>query len=343
MKMSCLKKVCVIALCTVIFAVMLSGCADEQKGTEYFKYVKLGQYKGLEVEKNVTPSETEILDEYLEMLSPHDFDGITDIAVRDGDAVNITFIGYLDGEKLEDAMGTGVCLIIGSDVFIDGFEDACIGVMPGEEFNINVTFPDNYVANDKLSGKNVTYVSKINYIYPPISDVTAEIASEGDYTDGEEFYEYLKSILSEELESEWATEKQNQVLNLVYENSEIMSYPDGMLEGYISEIETAAESYGKNKWDYIGVDEENYDTVVQEMAEHGCGLELIIHAIAEAENITVTESEYEIACGEYSYYGYESKEEFIEFYGKDYIIETLLSKKVTTFLVDSAVEIEVSE
>ncbi|MBQ8827837.1 MAG: FKBP-type peptidyl-prolyl cis-trans isomerase [Clostridia bacterium] len=344
----------VIVLCVMVF----SGCSGDTAGNtspqvtysedaiqieSYLEYVKLGQYKGIKIEKAISPSELDIHDAYLEMMSACEFDGVSDRAVEDGDAVSVNFTAYIGDEAVDGVEGTDVCLIIGSDSFVEEFENACVGVMPGEEFDINITFDEDYTGNEALAGNEVTFRTEINYIYPPLSDETAYVASQGTFQTADELRDYIVQALKEDMDEEWESEKQNLLLNEVYANSEIISYPDGLIENYISELEAAAEYNKVTNWEYIGVSEDEYDTYVQELAKQGTALELILHAIAESENITITQDEYDAACEKYADYGYDSREDFERFYGSDFIIETLLSEEVVDFLEENAMIVEVNE
>lgn len=127
------------------------------------KFVELGQYKNL----TYTPVDTTVTDDEVEeqintnLQANATYDQITDRAVQDGDTVNIDYTGKIDGEEFAGGSGSDYNLQIGSDTFIDGFEDGLIGKNPGETVTLNLTFPDDYSSED-LAGKDATFDVTIN-------------------------------------------------------------------------------------------------------------------------------------------------------------------------------------
>lgn len=163
--------------------------------------VKLGEYKGLEV----TEASVEVTDEDIEAELKKVADSnsrmveVTDRPAQLGDVTNIDFTGYLDGVEFDGGKGTGHPLELGSGSFIPGFEDQLVGANAGDEIDVNVTFPEDYHAED-LKGKAVVFKVKVNDIktkeIPVIDDDFASDVSEFDTLD-----EYKKSIADKLAES----------------------------------------------------------------------------------------------------------------------------------------------
>ena len=124
--------------------------------------VKLGEYKGLELEMEVEP----VTDEYLETYLGYMVDAVEtedpDAVVENGDIVNLDFVGKLDGEAFDGGSGEGYDLEIGSGTFIPGFEDQMVGMKKGETRDLELTFPESYVEN--LAGKDVVFTVTVNAI-----------------------------------------------------------------------------------------------------------------------------------------------------------------------------------
>ena len=163
-------------------------------------YIELGQYKGLKVTRmssEVTKEELE--EEYnnnLEyLLSPEPVTDRDD--VREGDTVNIDFVGKLDGEAFEGGSAEGYDITIGSGTFIPGFEDGLIGTKAGEQTELNLTFPDNYPNDKNLEGKPVVFEVSVNSIKrpPEPTDEKIKTATEGKFSTIEEYKKSLKESL----------------------------------------------------------------------------------------------------------------------------------------------------
>ena len=123
-----------------------------------------------------------------------------DGAVEDGDTVNIDFDGYVDGEQFEGGQADGYDLEIGSGSFIPGFEEQLVGVKAGEEKDVNVTFPEEYHA-EELAGKEATFKTKVNEIkFKDVPELTDEIANELDAEANtvDEYKENLRKRLAEQ-------------------------------------------------------------------------------------------------------------------------------------------------
>jgi len=144
--------------------------------------VELGEYKGLEVEKQNTELTEEELQESIDHQLGHLAEMVVkeDGAVENGDTVNIDFDGYVDGEQFEGGQAEGYDLEIGSGSFIPGFEEQLVGVKAGEEKDVTVTFPEEYHA-EELAGKEATFKTKVNEIkYKDVPELNDEIANELD-------------------------------------------------------------------------------------------------------------------------------------------------------------------
>ncbi len=262
--------------------------------------VKLGTYKGVEVEKKeieVTDSE---IDAEIDKLRDQNSRSITveDRAVEDGDTIKLDYEGSVDGVPFEGGKAEDAELVIGSHTFIDNFEDQLIGMNIGDEKDINVTFPEEYHA-ENLKGKPAVFKCKINAItrkeLPEADDEFAQEVSEFDTL--AELKEDIKKKLSEGKEKELKQAKEDEVLAKVIETSE-MDIPDAMIENearnmvedFASRIQQqgmAFEQYLK----YSGMNAMQFVQQTKPQALKRVQARLVLEAIVEAEKIEVSPEE----------------------------------------------------
>ena len=166
-----MKKFVLFVLSAMLLLVTLTGCSNTEtfQSASLSKYVKLGDYKNITVDT----SSKDYKDRYKQLYSADAaaagcFDVVSEGTVKDGDIVNIDFSGTRNGEKFDGGTSTDYNLTIGSDSFIDGFEDGLIGVNVGDTTDLNLKFPENY-DNAQLAGQAVVFTVKVNYINVPQS------------------------------------------------------------------------------------------------------------------------------------------------------------------------------
>jgi len=264
--------------------------------------VTLGQYKGLEVEKiNVEVTDEEVAAELVKEQEKNAREiNIEDRAVVDGDIVNIDYAGTQDGVAFDGGTAEGQTLVIGSHSFIEGFEEQIIGHNVGDEFDINVTFPEQYHAPE-LAGKPAVFAIKLNAIkakeLPVIDDDFAQDVSEFDTLD--EMKADIKAKLLEKAEKAAQTDKENAVMDKVIENAE-MDIPQAMID---SEAEYMLNDYAQ-RLQYQGLSLEQYfqftgmtqEKMIEELlpqAKKAIQTRLVLEEIVKAENLEATEEDLE--------------------------------------------------
>lgn len=357
------------------------GAQDTVKA--YYDYdtsfLTLGKYKGLEITKDISVSDAEVVQSYYETLNniaelnTQDENGdvvecdvykkyketfVTDRAAKDGDMVNITYKGYIDGELFSGGSAEYASLLLGSDSFIDGFEDAIIGKNPGETFDIDISFPDPYYNNTELSGKPVKFTTTLHYIYPEMSQFTVDIIAEAfieadrqenggeneggykpEFSTLDEFVAYTKKSIKEKKASDFDDSAANDLIYRIYKDSKFESYPQNMLDDFSASVEGSASQYGIDKDTYLlyfyGIStEEQYD----EFSKFQVGAECVIAAIIKAENIKITDAEFGATLEEYvKKYNYPSADELKQDAGETNLLNMMLSEKVLKFIVDEAI------
>lgn len=301
----------------VCSAALLSGCGGS-KGLvqDYSKdYVNLAQYTGLTVDREVT----EITDEELQYAIESDlamyaeYNEISDRAARDGDVVVIDFAGSIDGEELEDGSMEDMEIELGSDSFIDGFEDAIVGMKTGETKTFDLTFPEPY--DGVLDGQTATFEVTLNEIYEVITPEYNDeyVASISDCSTVEEYEEELRATLEEEYAADALDMACEDILTTVIDSSTFSGRPEELYESCRSAVEieeqTALEDYGIDDIHEIyGEDYDQDSYILETMYER-----MVVYTIAAKEDIAVTDEEYQAALEEdMMYTEYASVEEYEE-------------------------------
>lgn len=263
--------------------------------------VQLGDYKGLEIEKQ----DSELTDEDLQEAIDHSLGHLADMvvkedgAVENGDTVNIDFDGYVDGEQFEGGQADGYDLEIGSGSFIPGFEDQLVGVKTGEEKDVVVTFPEEYHA-EELAGKEATFKTKVNEIkYKEVPELDDEIANEldSDANSVDEYKENLRKRLSEQKAEEAENVEKEEAINKATDNVTIdipQAMIDTELDRMVQEFGQRIQQQGLDLQTYFqisGQDESQLREQMKDDAEQRIKTNLTLSAIADKENIEATDED----------------------------------------------------
>ncbi len=312
--------------------------------------VTLGEYKGIEVAK----AEIEVTDEEIsaELVKEQEKNAreiaVEDRAVADGDIVNLDYSGSCDGVKFEGGTAEDQTLVIGSHSFIEGFEEQLIGHNIGEEFDINVTFPEEYHAPD-LAGKAAVFAIKLNGIkvkeLPAIDDDFAQDVSEFDTLD--DMKADIKAKLTEQKEKAAKTDKENAVVDKIIENAE-MDIPEAMID---SETENMVNDFAQ-RIQYQGLTLDQYfqftgmtmDKLKEEMqpqAKKAIQTRLVLEAIVAAENIEATEEDLDAEYGKMAEMYQMEVEQIKQILGTqaDGMKKDIAVQKAVTFVTEAAKEI----
>jgi len=266
--------------------------------------VELGQYKGLEIEKkefNVTDEDVEKeLQQRRERVASIDVVEDEEATLQEGDHALIDFEGFVDGEAFDGGQAENFNLVIGSGTFIPGFEDQLVGMKKGEEREINVTFPDEYHA-EELAGKPALFKVRLNEIkrknLPELDDEFAKDVSE--FETLEEFKQDLRNKLEEKAKADAEAYKRDAVVEKAAENATI-DIPEVMIDNeahrMVHEFEERLHYQGltlETYYQFTGLDHDSLKDQFKENAEKRVRINLTLEAIAEKENIEVSEDEIE--------------------------------------------------
>ncbi|MCH5323883.1 MAG: trigger factor [Eubacterium sp.] len=264
--------------------------------------VEISDYKGLKVNKTVKTVKDEDVDKEIDKLRERDarIIDVTDRPLENGDTAVFDFEGFVDGEPFEGGKAEKFSLVIGSGQFIPGFEDGMIGKSIGEDFDVNVTFPEDYHA-EELKGKEAVFKCKIHEIkakeYAEIDDEFAKDVSEFDTLD--ELKADLRKKLEENAENEAKSAVDNEITEKVIElmKAEI---PEAMINNRVDDLvrdwEYRNRYQGITVNDYLkftGTTIEQFKENFKEPAEKQVKLRLALEKVVELEKIEVTEEDIE--------------------------------------------------
>ena len=300
----------------------------------------VGKYKGIAGEKTVNTVESSEIDAEIEKLrdrASHTV-SVDDRAAAKGDIANIDFEGFLDDKPFAGGKGEGYDLVLGEGQFIPGFEDQVAGHAIGEEFDVNVSFPEDYHAED-LAGKAVVFKVKLNKLSvketPELDDELAKDVSE--FETLAELKEDIKSRLQKEKDETSESELENSLVEAVAETLE-GDIPDVMIEERMDEM---VRDFGyrlqaqgmdlKTYLKYTGTDVAAFRDTFKEQAQKFIKMRLALEAVVRAENIEVTEDDFN-----------KKVEELTKQYGAeaDKIKESLPKKEIEADIkVSKAIEI----
>lgn len=262
--------------------------------------VEVKDYKGIEVEKVVNPVTDEDINKQLDALREKNVtvETVDDRAAENGDDVVIDFEGFKDDVAFEGGKAEDFTLSLGSGQFIPGFEDQIVGHNAGEDFDINVTFPDGYQVKE-LAGAPAVFKIKLKSIskkvMPELDDDMVKDSTEFDTVD--EYKADVKKKLEEANEKHADSEVEAKIFDKVIENmtAEIPQVMfDNRVNEMISELEQRLAPQGISLDLYMQYTGQTIDTVKKayaEQAEKQVKLRLALEKIAKLENIEVTEDE----------------------------------------------------
>lgn len=302
-------------------------------------------YKGIEVEKLSTEVTDELVDEELQSVRERNGRMVTveDRAAENGDTTVIDFEGFVDGEAFEGGKSENYNLRLGDGNFIPGFEEAIVGHKTGEEFTIDVTFPEDYNA-ENLAGKEAQFKIKLHEIktkeLPEVDDEFVKDVSEKDTL--EEYKEELKEKVAKRLE-EQAEKDFDDKLTEALEKLAVEEIPEAMynneVRDMLNEFDMRLRSQGMDLATYMkytGMDQGAIEATYKPQAEKRVKIRLVLEAIARQEKIEVSdediEKEYEKLAD-----AYKSKVDEVKTYiAKDALAEDIKVEKAMQLVRDNA-------
>lgn len=316
--------------------------AELMAGIDVEKCVTLGDYKGVTVEKTIqSVTDEDVQNEIDNALANYPVE--VDQAAKEGDTVNIDYVGKIDGEEFDGGSDQGADLKLGSGKFIDGFEDGLIGARKGETRTLNLTFPEDYTQD--LAGKAVEFTVTVNAVKEPLSEPTDQWVA--DNIEGyDNLADYKAGIRSEQEESNEQT-AENQVRyaawTQVIDNCTINEYPETLVEVgkklYEQQVETYAKYAGMELDAYIessGLTQEEYQSNMEEYGKNVAAQALVCQAICDKEGFAIGDDDYQKALQDMlTEYGC-TEDELIQTYGQDNVEQSIMLNRVSNLILKNA-------
>ena len=362
-----LSKTAVRAAAMTLAAAMIftgAGCSKPKdpggRGIKLDDYITLGQYTGLEVEKvSGEYTDEEFRDEVhriLDMYSNYGYfpesvytkyNKVDKPLVEEGDTVNIDYAGYKDDVAFDGGTAEGQYLTIGSHRFISGFEEGLIGAAVGEERDLNLKFPDDYQSASNLAGAEVVFKVKVNGIYEKEFDLTDEVTQLVFSSTVDELREKVTEAKKEDAKNEM----RSSVMKEIVKKSTISGYPEEVWQDYYDYnykgAESSAAQAGLELADYLkqarNTTVEEFEANCKDYANHQTDYYLVLMAVCEKENITLTNEEYESYVSKRVEDSSISREEYFNSVSEQDIREDILCEKAITWIMDHSVLVEKSE
>ncbi|MCC8072819.1 MAG: trigger factor [Clostridiales bacterium] len=321
------------------------GVEMKMKVTVYPE-VKLGEYKGLSATMLPTEATDEDVDAEISNIRERNSRLVTveDREAQMGDTAEIDFEGFVDDVAFDGGKGENYPLELGSNSFIPGFEEQVAGHKSGDEFDVNVTFPEEY--DEKLAGKDAVFKCKIHEIktkeLPELDDEFAKDVSEFDTLD--ELKADTKKQLSEKKEADAKVDFENQLIEQIIENMECEvpecmfdKRTDEMVQDYSYRLQM--QGIDLNTYlSYLGQDMDSFKATFKESAEKQVKANIALEAIVEAENIEVSDEELDKEFEKLAEQYQMDVEQIKKAVSSDQIAADVKKNKAVAIIVDSAVK-----
>lgn len=363
-----MKKLITIGLALVMATGVLTGCSTSKKAEEatteevtetvtvdYGKglnedgtladitasdYVKVCDYSAVELAKADVTVEDSAVEEQINSLMENyqTTNQVTDREVKEGDVVNIDYVGTVDGEEFDggNSNGQGYDLTIGSNTFIEGFEDQLIGHKPNETVEVKVTFPDNYTT-EELAGKDAVFKTTIHYISetvePELNDefVKENLQDMYGYTSVKDMKKQIKTALED-------NKKTDAVWNYLLEKSKFQEIPEKLITDrvdiLIDALESNLSSQGYSLENYLSVygyeDEAALRESYKESCENTVKVFLIADVIAQEQGLSVTDD------AKKDYFQSDDYSSYISYYSDAYVNRVVLNNMIVKMILETA-------
>lgn len=329
-----MKKLFALVIAAAMLALSLVSCGQVKDNFVYMDadivgdgYLTLGEYKNLAINP-IEVTEDEVKAHVVEHLGHSEEEMATvERAAADGDAVNIDYLGKIDGVEFEGGAAEAQDLVIGAGNFIDGFEEGIVGINVGETKTITVTFPEDY-GNEELNGKEATFDITLNKVYDEavFADAEAELITEKMTA----FTEDADAVMNE------------LVWEAIMENATVNKYPAGLVETLAEDLANnqiaTYYSWGITDLSMLGMTEEAIHEMMVPEAETMIKEELVIYAIAQAEGMSVTDAEFDAKVAILAESAGVTADEYLKYFTRQSVETKIYYDKVLELAASTATE-----
>lgn len=301
-------------------------------------YVTICKYEGIKIDKKeISATDDEVQSQVDSLMASYQTTKeVKDRAVKSGDTVNIDYTGRVDGKEFDGGSAKGFDLTIGSHTFIDDFEDQLVGHKPGETVEVNVTFPEDYQA-EELKGKDAVFTTVINYIgEKEDARLTDDFVKENlTATYGFTSVKDMKDQIRENLE---LNKKNDYVWNYLMENSTFKELPKEMVDARVDVVvdglksEMSAQGYSIEDYmsSYGYKDEQALRDAYYDTCENTIKTYILADVIAGEKKLSVTEDDVK------DYFRGQDYSSYLDTYSQSYINRAVLNSMVVDYVIDSA-------
>ena len=315
--------------------------SDLTKDLDLDTLVKLGTYKGLKLTKEIAEvTDTDIENAVTDALENTYVE--VDRPAENGDTVNIDYVGTLEGEVFEGGSATGYDLQLGSDSFIDGFEDGLVGAKKGDVVTLNLTFPKSYTA--ELSGKDVQFKVTVNKVQTTSKVISEEwVKANSEFETVDDYKRELRVQLETQNNADAEAAMEGEAWKMVLENSVVNEYPEVMIQYgryyYDQLLKSYCEQSGITLDQYLeakGMSASDYKDVQSAYAQSMAGQLLVMAAIEKAEGISAEDQEYQDTLGELIASAGVNEDTFFAYYERFSVEQSLMLERINKIIVDNA-------
>lgn len=309
------------------------------------KYITIGEYKGIQLDKTVAEITEEEVDAQISNDLKNKAEEVTDKngTVENGDLVTINFVGTKDGETFDGGTANNYDLTIGEGMMIDGFEDGIIGMKKGETKEVPLTFPEDYY-EPSMAGADVVFkITLQNFRRTP--ELSEEwVAANTDYKTLEEYREGTRKTLAEAAEQSAQNNLQNTAWGTVIGNCEVKEYPQDDIDNAVAEYKKLNEEYAaqgdmdlEKFVESQGLTMETFEEQCQQYAEAKVKQNLVVQGIMDKEGLTLEDEEsLKIQNQLIEQFGVKDLADLVDQYGQVAVDESIGILRVTDFIVDQA-------